>query len=284
MAYHEGTGSAATTADLVAKVYGSDRGAHALRALQQLWTAGFRPPSRYRVPCPYGYSPERGTLWQAFAPGTAWADLLWGEPWTLSEASARAAAWLLQLQQAPVQAEARGPDHAAATARRLAGELATAFPWQAARLEALAERLIAPLQSEALPLVPSHGDYHPKNIFLTRELATVIDFDTFGLREAAFDVGYATGQLLIMSCFRLGTLAPGAQAALAFWRNYELGGQATWERVAVHVARTFFQSLHYELCVLRNNRLDLLKLWTDQIEQWLASDWLATLEEIAHLY
>jgi Ser/Thr protein kinase RdoA (MazF antagonist) len=106
------------------------------------------------------------------------------------------------------------------------------------------------LWSEHVPSVPSHGDYHPRNVFLTAGLTTAIDFDTFGMREPAFDVGYAIGQLLIRSCFHTGDFSSGASAALAFWRRYERGGQAPWPRVAVQVARTFLQSLHFELRAL----------------------------------
>jgi aminoglycoside phosphotransferase (APT) family kinase protein len=109
------------------------------------------------------------------------------------------------------------------------------------------------------------------NIFLTPTLTTVIDFDTFALREPAFDVGYAIGQLLIMSYFQTGAFARGAEAAVAFWNYYQTSGRAAWDRVAVQIARTFLQSLHYELYTLRNNRLELLDLWTNLMETWLDS-------------
>lgn len=266
------------TAEIVAKIYGSDRGTKALGALQQLWEAGFRPPARYRVPRPFGYLPEQGTLLQANAPGATWASFLRGDERASAVVSARAGAWLVQLQRSPVSAEAKSWTGDVDSAQRFAQELASTFPQHASRLEPVAERLMQILRAESIPLVPSHGDYHPKNVFLTRRLTTVIDFDTVGLREAAFDVGYAIGQLLIMSYFQIGDFAPGASAALAFWRRYTVGGQATWTRVAVQVARTFLQSLHYELCTLRNNRVELLSLWPDLMAEWLNSDGPTTLE------
>ena len=266
------------TTEIVAKIYGSDRGTKALRALQQLWEAGFRPPARYRVPRPYGYLPEQGTLLQANAPGATWASFLRGDERALAAASARAGAWLVQLQRIPVSVEARSWTDDVASAQRWAQELASTFPHHASRLEPVAEQLIHTLRAEGIPLMPSHGDYHPENVFLTPSLTTVIDFDAVGLREAAFDVGYAIGQLLIMSYFQIRDFAPGASAALAFWRRYQVGGQATWARVAVQVARTFLQSLHYELCTLHNNRVELLGLWPDLLEEWLNSDGPTTLE------
>ena len=283
ISYRNGTSPHTLSADIAAKLYRRDHGARGLRALRWLWEAGFRPPARYRVPRPFGYSPERRALLQAFAPGTPWADFLWSDPRGLSQVSARAADWLLRLQQTALQAEAEGPEHDAARVQRYARKLAARFPRCAQALAALAERLIPSLQSQDLPLVPSHGDYHPGNVLLTSKSTTVIDHDHFGLREAAFDAGYAIGQLLIMSYFRTGDFAMGARAASGFWRRYALEGKATWRRVAIHVARTFLQSLHYELCVLlknRDNRVELLDLWPRFSEQWLESNGPATLENL----
>jgi aminoglycoside phosphotransferase (APT) family kinase protein len=182
-----------------------------------------------------------------------------------------------------MQVEAEEPDHDVAGWRRVATELASSFPHHAPRLEALAARLLPPLGSWDGPLVPSHGDYHPENVFLAPGFTTAIDHDHLGRREAAFDVGYAIAQLLIMSYFRTGRFSAGAHAARAFWRRYAHTGRAIWPRVRVHVARTFLQSLHYELCVLlRNpdNCVEVLDLWPDLVEQWLESDGPTTLEDL----
>ncbi len=280
LSYLDGAGRPARSAEIVAKVYGSDRGAKAHGVLRQLWDAGFRPPAWYRVPRPYGYSPERGTLLQESVRGTAWADRLQDGGISLRRASARAAAWLLLLQRRPVTGEVYPWRDGLAAAQRFTAELSLAYPRFASRLQALTQRLTPRLNAQDVPLVPSHGDYHAKNVFLSNGLTTVMDFDTFGLREAAFDVGYAIGQMLIMSRLRLGRLAPGAEAAAAFWRRYRRGGQAVWTRVAAHVARTFLQSLHFELCTLHNNRVELLDMWPHLMEEWLDSHGPGTLEDI----
>jgi aminoglycoside phosphotransferase (APT) family kinase protein len=281
--YRNGTGPQITTAAIVAKADKRTDGARALEILQQLWEAGFRPPARHRVPRPYGYWPEQRTLFQALAPGAPWADFFHRSPRALCVASARAAEWLLQLQRVSLRAELKDRDSDAGLVRRQLEDLASSFPHHAARLEALAARALPLLQPDSIALVPSHGDYHPNNVLITPRYTSVIDVDFFGLQEAAFDVGYAIGQLLIMSYFRTGDFAAGARAAGAFWRRYEPGGCARWPRVAVHIARTFVQSLHYELCVLledRENRVHLLDLWTDLSERWLESDGPAILEDL----
>jgi aminoglycoside phosphotransferase (APT) family kinase protein len=128
------------------------------------------------------------------------------------------------------------------------------------------------LRADRSPLVPSHGDFHPKNVLLCDQWVAVIDFDHFGRRVPAFDIGYAIGQLYIMSYLRLGDFASGANASAAFWNRCHLAGRARWSDVAVHVARTFMQSLHYELYVLKTGQTALVPLWLRMAETFLASD------------
>jgi len=272
--------SRARRREIVAKVYGTDTGPRALAALWQLWTAGFRPPARYRVTQPFGYAADHNILFQARAPGVLWADFLRGDGPSLSVASAQAAAWLIQLQRGAAASEAGSWRDDDATDQRAARELLAAFTQHASGLRPVTETLLGLLHPRGAALVPSHGGYHPMNIFTTRRLTTAIDFDKFGRREAAYDVGYAIGRLLMISYFDLGAFAPGAHAALAFWRRYESEGQAPWSRVAVQVARFLLQSLHFELCALGKDRLDLLALWTTLMEEWLASQGPSTLERL----
>lgn len=280
LCYEDAAGSEPQIAELVAKVYGSDRGAKANGVLRSLWEVGFRPPSSYQVSEPFGYSSELGTLLQGRAAGQTWAEFLDGDAVALATASTEAARWLIQLQETTVHGDAMGWERDVASVRRQAEELTATFPAHAARLDHLASRLTERLRAPEVPLVAAHGDYHPKNVFLAPDHVTVIDFDTFGRREAAFDVGYAIGQLLIISYLRLGGFAPGARAALAFWHHYGARGAAPWSRVAPHMARTFLQSLHYELCTLRNGRVDLLALWADRIEEGLEATDPAPLERV----
>lgn len=278
--YADGVDRRVRSAEIVAKIYGRDRGMPAFTALGQLWAAGFRAPSPYRVTRPYGYSPRAGVLVQARAPGVSWATFLHGDDHGLVRASARAAAWLVRLQRSAVPAEPKAWSRDVATADRLIAALVAGQP-AAARLERVGARLLAALAHGGGELVPSHGDYHPKNVFLTPRTVTLIDFDTFGLREPAVDVGYGIGQLLIMASFQTGQFAAGARAGLAFWRGYQdAGGTATWSRVAVQVARSFLLSLHYELQVLRNGRVELLEWWPALMARWMDADDPTILEDL----
>lgn len=268
LSYREGQRAAARR--VVTKVYGSDRGARALAALRQLWLAGFHAPSAQRVPQPFGYEREAGALYQGHAPGVQWADLLSGDADELERASRRAARWLGRLQRTPIAGATEPPILAAKEVRTGGRELGRAFPAHKKRIAAIAGRIARELVLESVSLAPSHGDYHPKNVFLAARFVTVIDFDTFALRERAHDVGYAIAQLLIMSFFRTGGFAPGVHAARAF--QAASARNAEWRRVRLHISRSFLQSLRYELCTLRNGRHALLERWPDVADRALASE------------
>ena len=265
--------------EIAAKFYGTDAGPRAHGALQELWRAGFRPPGRHRVARPLGYAADHRILFQSRAPGVRWGDLLSVGGLALDAASAQSATWLLQLQhrRASPVAHGEGPD--GANDRLAARELLATFP-DASGLRVVTETLLDRLHSPGTPQVLSHGGFHPMNVFTTPRLTTAIDFDKFGRREAAYDVGYAIGRLLTTSYFELGTLAPGARAALAFWRRYERQGPAPWSRVAVQVARFLLQSVHFELCALRKDRPELVPLWVTLMDGWLQSSGPITLERL----
>lgn len=260
---------------VVLKNDGRRRAETVFHVLRQLREAGLRPPAHLRVPEPLGTSRDGQVLVQEWVAGNPWADTLGHGP--ARQASARAAEWLVTLQSLPVSVAAS--EAHLESVRRYARELVAAYPSEEAALRQFAGRLLEGLGSVPQPPVPSHGDLHPKNLLIDGEVVTAVDLDTFAAREPAFDVGYAIGELLIMSVLRLGETATGLDAAAAFWFGYlRAGGTAAPERVALHVGRTFLQSLHYELCVLRNSRNQLLQRWPELAREWMDSDGLAPLE------
>ena len=256
---------------VLVKIYGEDRGCLGHEAQTSLWAAGFRSPSAFRVPRSYGYATEFRALVQEEVSAEAWANRLSGTLEAGGHASALAAAWLLHLQGSAIAASDPGRAAEISAVAGFADNVARSQPQYAATVRSVAETLDHRLRTDRAPLVPSHGDYHPKNALLTDQWVAVIDFDHFGLRSAAFDVGYAIGQLHIMSYLRLGDFIPGAHAAIAFWDRYRHAGAAQWRDVATHVARTFMQSLDYELCTLGNGRTDLLSPWLRLSELFLDS-------------
>ena len=257
--------------ELVAKVYGSDRGGPAHDALIELWSAGFREPSPYQVPRPYAYVSELRTLFQARVRGATWADSLAQPGPALEAASNLAAEWLLALQAVAPRGMARSVDEHIAGVNRHLADLAATFPERLPDLDGLRRKLTARLAEDRSPAVSAHGDYHPFNISVSRGRATVIDFDTYRPCVPAFDVGYALGQLLIVSFVTTGSSLAGARAGRTFWSRYARSGIAEWRNVATQVARTLVQSLHFELCTFHTGRFELIPLWLGGIEAWLSA-------------
>src|SRR5262249_56097425 len=102
------------------------------------------------------------------------------------------------------------------------GELMELVPRVGPRGERLAAGARAGLEAGHLtPLVPSHGDFHHKNVFITVDgRVTVIDFDTFGLQEQAADVAYFLAQTAIMGYRSRGSFAATNRARHCFLQAY----------------------------------------------------------------
>src|SRR5262249_54510732 len=157
--------------------------------------------------------------------------------------------WVVALQTVPVKPEPRVDTVRCAT-ERYARELAELFPVHAHRIDRLASVALEALApSRAGPLVPSHGDLHPKNLFLGEGgLLIAIDLDSLGSQEPAADVAYFLAQTAIMGYFHHGSFAVSERPRREFLRAYEgAAGPLSPERLGLYFGLAFLQSLHYEL-------------------------------------
>src|SRR5262245_42912211 len=267
---------------LIAKVYKSDRGQGHFDALSRLREAGFRPPSPFTVVYPVTYIADRRILLQEKAPGSMLADLIFGGPDSAAfGAMERAAGWLAALHGAEVTAQPR-LERVRMLVARQGRELMELLPQQAFRMERLAARALAGLEARHVtPLVPSHGDFHPKNVFIAADgRVTVIDFDTFGLQEQAADVAYIMGQTAIMGYRRLGGFAASTQARYRFLQAYlEAAPLLSGQRMACFRGMVCQQSLHYELCTLRNGRTAIIEPWLTNAERCLLDEKVTLIED-----
>lgn len=253
------------------------RGSVIYQALNLMWAAGLRPPARYRVPrafaCDY-----TGRVVRAFVPGQTWADRVLLPEAHAPGVSADVASWLMFLQHAvvlndsvqPMSVNPGRPVHYAADiAKMLGGRTGATRKIENVAL-VLAQSLDVP---SGTPQVLSHGDLHPKNVLLSGPAVVAIDVEKFGWREPAADVGRALGQLLSMSVARVGSMDPGANAGQVFWRSYEAaGGLATWDRVAIHLAVTLLECVHYTTCVRHGHWPGSPRQWAAHLERCLNSD------------
>jgi aminoglycoside phosphotransferase (APT) family kinase protein len=205
-----------------------------------------RPPSRWTVTEPVAWFPERGLLLQAKAEGDMLLDLIRVHSPRAKEGVVAAGRWLEKLQSLNVPvSEAPGYRSVVERCRR---ELADSLPNHRMRIRAAADALAESLTG-AGRLVPSHGDFHPMNVFLDNSgRLTAIDFDTFGGREPALDVAYFEAQLAIMGSLVLGSL-DGTRDLRALFR--ESAPAVPQDRIDLHTRVTFLRTLHYDLCILK---------------------------------
>jgi hypothetical protein len=265
----EGTGDI-RRARVVAKFQDEVMGRSAHAVQSELRNTGFRPPAPLRVTESFGYFDEHRVSLQAAAVEPPWiAALHFGEN-ALRAVSSGAAAWLLKLQDGGVT----GPRRSARTELLNLREAVSVVDKETPRLRTMLRSEISGLTAELGGRidteVPSHGDYHPKNVLSDGSTVTVIDFDRFGLREAAYDPGEAIAQLLIMSVFNGEPLARGVQSAEMFWSCYSRAGAASPRRVVVHMFRSVIQVLGYKL--LLGSPLPGIDRWIEFIGVGLSAE------------
>jgi hypothetical protein len=267
---------------LIGMVYKGDCGQGHFDVLSRLREAGFRPPSPFTVVYPIAYIADRCFLLQEKAPGSPLADLIFGEPDAGAvDALERAAGWLAALHGAEVNTQPR-LERVRMLVARQGCELMELLYQQAPRVERLAARALAGLEARHLTsLVPSHGDFHPKNVFITVDgRVTVIDFDTFGLQEQAADVAYMLAQTAIMGYRRRGSFAATTHARHCFLQAYlEAAPMLSGQRLALYLGMVFLQSLHYELCALRNGRTAIIEPWLANAERCLLDEEVTLIED-----
>jgi hypothetical protein len=235
---------------LVGKVAKSEKSKTAYQILRSLWDAGLRPPSQHCVPEPIAYLPERSLLLQERAAGTQLFEKIKSHTATAADA-ARAAEWVLALQELRFPGLQPG---SIGDFERTRNELSLALPGLTRRLRPLAKFIEAHLEPDT-PGVPSHGDYHPMNLFMDEHRVTAIDIDTFAGREPMFDVGYFVAQTAIMGFHEFKSFAPTEDFRAAFLETIATLAPARFrkDRVRVHVSFAFLRSLHFDFCILRTN-------------------------------
>jgi hypothetical protein len=249
---------------LIGKVSKSPRARRTYETLKLLWDAGMRPPSHSTVTQPVAWFPEHGLLVQAKAEGDMLLDLIQVHSLRAKEGVVAAGRWLTQLQNTDVPLE-QAPDYSSVV-ERCRRELGDALPGCRDRIGVAAEALL-PHLSQTCALVPSHGDFHPMNVFLdSAGRLTAIDFDTFGGREPALDVAYFEAQLAIMGYLVFGSLDATRELRALFREN---APPVPNDRIDIHTKVTFLRTLHYDLCILKLKDTSKVDPFLDVVEHGL---------------
>jgi hypothetical protein len=228
---------------VIGKVSPSERAHNAYASLQKLWIAGLQPPARFTVPEPIAWFPERSLLIQEKAPGHSMADVMQHK--SNDTGFARdAAAWLKAVWELEVDGTPAGLDGEDVVKRSRDVSLALGN----SRADNLSQAVLQVLAADSPDLRPSHGDFHPLNVFVSPERVTAIDLDTFGLREREVDVAYFLAQTAIFGIHLHESFAATQELRAEFLSECCTVNK---QRVVAYMAWTFLQSLHYDLCILR---------------------------------
>ena len=205
-------------------------GVWAAQVGRRLEAAGMQPPATTTVARTLGA--RAGFLVCEHAPGRPWRQTVGTS--AASAASCAVGRWCAALERTPLGLPA-------ATRRGVVEAAAHLAALDRSTLTRVGRTRGAELQSaldEPQPLVTSHGNLHPENLFVTDDdqpTVTGIDLDTAAAREPAYDVGYGVAQLLVRSVRRRSSVRCKAAGARALAGSRAMPG---WARHSSNWATT----------------------------------------------
>ena len=248
-----------------------ERLGHTFSVMKTLRSNGFGEDSRLRVPSPILYIPALSFLMMEQAQGEPLREVLErrSDPDPYVKGAAR---WLAKLHSCNITVDgASSRDDEIANSHRYARAALWLLPTLRSEIQSISNQLIdAQKTLQPCEGKPIHGDYHPRNIIVSPDLTTVIDFEEARMGDPAFDVGYFTAQTKMTHGLGDTTL----QAVEAFLQEYQENqpnkDQDFAQRAAVFEAQTYLQRIYhtYYLLALRPD-FDLISEWLNECQSCL---------------
>ncbi|WP_163100528.1 phosphotransferase family protein [Peribacillus alkalitolerans] len=258
---------------LIGKIYSDqEKGIASYQVLKYLWANGMANEPAYTIIRPIAYIESYSFLLMSKAPGKALNDYL-GESTENIQIASRVASWLKHLHDIPAtmlreMKQTRGK----VDLTRFYKDLALLLPEKENRLKAL---YISLQEESAKPWnvqpVMLHGDFHLKNLFVDEKHVTAIDFDHHFFGDPAWDVAYLSCQVQIRGILKEGNFYQYQPFVISFLETYlndfpeHMKGEY-YKRFYLYRARSLFESLHYELCVLNTGKLDIVDAFLGECE------------------
>ncbi len=252
------------------------RGEATFDLLQELWQKGFDGDDHLRISEPIAYFPEYNLMLTSRARGVELKRILTTDTPAISPHIRQVARWFVKLHRTRVIGVRRF------TIREEERELKTwlshlgrLVPGYREKLRKLLFRVLEgerSLDPETFTL--THGDLHPKNIFVDGNDLTAIDFEQSRVFDPAKDLGYFIAQAKIHSILREREGRSSTDAtALQRCLLGEYARRASPEgldRVPLYEARSYLQHLHYDYWVLKL-KIDPVdfKDWVNRAEECL---------------
>lgn len=172
----------------IGKLYPFGGGEEALCNMTEVWASSFgarrQPPG---LPRPLDYLPEASVLVMERLEGRPLAELGFAEDRELR----RSMMLLADLHESDARPERnRGPKAILRSLERKVNRVAEIAPKFTGPIREVVEALASRLPPRA-PLVPSHGDFSPRNVLVAPGRFALIDWDRFQWADPARDVAYA---------------------------------------------------------------------------------------------
>ena len=235
----------------IGKVRPAGKNAREIRFLHALREFGLRPPSAYTVPQVLAYVADDDCLITEFAPGTLATDIIRSRRNAIV-AMRRSAEWLTVLHGSAVPAEE--VESNAADVLRWCRELIEAVPQESPRISHICDTVGNRVANSAADMVPAHGDYHPEHVFVDHARVTAIDFDRFGLRPRADDIGLWLARTATIVFREHGTFSASESLRQSFLAGYGLPIKQA--DIGAWIALYFLKSLWFGVANRRRPHLE----------------------------
>ncbi|HET9771899.1 MAG TPA: aminoglycoside phosphotransferase family protein [Acidimicrobiia bacterium] len=271
VSYEHAGGSGSVLKIVIGKAYNRGDGEGTFELMQRLWDEGFSDANPLCIPEPIAWIPEERLLVQGKAPGHALYEHLDAPEEAIARVR-KAGRWLAKLHATDV-GTATQPLPLRYEAEKLAtyaAGIAERHPQFGPRVRALAAEVSSIIEdANDGNMVPTHGDYQPKNIYVSSRKTSVIDFDRHALAPAGRDLAHFIGQCMTMSWVRTGSFERVAGWNEAFLDGYSDARRDGLEVLPAYLARTFLEILYYKLVVKPVKDPGFLPDWLERCEDWV---------------
>lgn len=260
---------------VVGKRYSNgEKGLASSQLMQYVWDHGMGTDPHYRIVRPIAYLKTWQLLLMSQAPGRTLHDCI--HAGTGKQAAFLAATWLTRLHSiSPANIQKKERTRANADISRFVKELEIAVPDKLSDIQSIYSRMLTKSAIQWTgPPVLLHGDFHPNNVFLDGQRVFAIDFDHHFAGDPAWDVAYLACQIQISGFFKKGDFHyfdPVVRHLIDIYLDCHpsYDRQSFLDRLFLYRANSFFESLHYHLCVLKDGTINTVDVFLGECEQAL---------------
>lgn len=267
---------------LIGKVYSDQKkGIESYWFLQYLWNHGFGSEPKFTIVRPIAYLQQYRLMLMSKSPGKTLDDWIHDPNADNKQLAFLIANWLTRMHEIPLTSvRSAVRTRATADVRRFYEDLSERIPKEKAKLKSIYDQFVQnsdKLKTDQKVLL--HGDFHTKNVFLHEQKVIAIDFDHHFVGDPAWDVAYLACQIQISAFFKKGDFDYFQSMVNDFMKKYldshlSYNRKEFLERISLYSARSLFESLHYELCVLNTEKFNIVDPFLTKCDHYLQGIYL----------